>query len=127
MAGIATDKLDVESIVAESQGHRARRRFERDVHSSNPLGAPGLLQIGDGRHGAVPEVGRLVLRAFAFELEHRDALLLTVGPRGKSGAHAAHDQLVIVAEGRSRQIMRFPDLDRAALGRHANARAPNIA
>jgi hypothetical protein len=88
---------------------------------------PGTLQVGHGSHGAIGELGRLVLSSLSFQDEHGYALLLPVGTRGEGRIAIPDDELVVIAQRRVREVVEFGDLKDGPIRRDPNACTPNIA
>ena len=99
------------------------------VTSTRPMPsvAPGLLQVGEGRHRPVAGHLRPVAGSLSAEVERGHALLLTVGARREGGVGARYDEGVIVTEGRVGQIVHVRDLEGAPFRREADARPPDVA
>ena len=116
------------SVVSDTREPDALRRLlERHVDAADALAAAGELPVRDRGHHAIVKLLRDVLRALAGEIERRDALLLAERERRVGGVRAVHDERVIVAERRRREVVRRSERERPPLRRETHARAMEIA
>ena len=124
---IVVGQRDVERLVRHREPDALRGLLERHVDASDAVSAPGELPVGDRRHQAIVQLLRDVLRALAREIERGDALLLPERERRVGGVRAVHDESVVVAERRRREVAQRAERERAPLRTEANARAMEIA